>query len=185
MLAVAGITINSVNYYLADWIPLYLKTTRGFSFAAGNILSIIVYAGISCGNILVGLFVRSAVAKGLSVSAAKRWALVINCVLMGSAAGAGLTPSRYLAVILLALTGMGTGGFLVIYLTLAQDLAPRHVGISTGLLGGLGNLVYGLLSPYVGLLADLHRSSLTLTLIGTLPWLALVALFWAIPREAP
>jgi hypothetical protein len=80
---------------------------------------------------------------------------------------------------------MGTGGFLVIYLTLAQDLAPRHVGISTGLLGGLGNLVYGLLSPYVGLLADLHRSSLTLTLIGTLPWLALVALFWAIPREAP
>ncbi|MGD1103603.1 MAG: MFS transporter [Terriglobia bacterium] len=185
MLAVTGITINSVNYYLADWIPLYLKTTRGFSFAAGNILSIIVYAGISCGNILVGLFVRSAVAKGLSVSAAKRWALLISCVLMGSAAGAGLTPSRYLAVILLALTGMGTGAFLVIYLTLAQDLAPRHVGISSGLLGGMGNLVYGFLSPYVGMLADLHRNSLTLSLIGALPWLAFFAIFWAIPREIP
>jgi ACS family hexuronate transporter-like MFS transporter len=185
MLAVTGITINSVNYYLADWIPLYLKTTRGFSFAAGNILSIIVYAGISCGNILVGLFVRSAVAKGLSVSAAKRWALLISCVLMGSAAGAGLTPSRYLAVILLALTGMGTGAFLVIYLTLAQDLAPRHVGISSGLLGGMGNLVYGFLSPYVGMLADLHRNSLTLSIIGALPWLAFFAIFWAIPREIP
>jgi ACS family hexuronate transporter-like MFS transporter len=185
MLAIAGITINSVNYYLADWIPLYLKTARGFSFAAGNILSIVVYAGISCGNILVGLFVRSVVAKGLSVSAAKRWALLISCVLMGCAAAAGLTPSRYLAVILLALTGTGTGGLLVIYITLAQDLTPRHVGITSGLLGGLSNLAYGFLSPYVGMLADLHRSSLTLALIGTLPWIAFVAIFRAIPKETP
>lgn len=183
MLAVSAIIINGVNYYLADWIPLYLKTTRGFSFAAGNILSIIVYAGISSGNIIMGLFVRSIVAKGLSVSTAKRWALVLSCILMGSAAGAGVTPSRYLAVLLLGLTGMGTGGFLVIYMTLAQDLSPRYIGISSGLLGGLGNLAYGVLSPYVGLLADLHRSSLTLLLIGTLPWLAFFAIFWAVPKD--
>jgi ACS family hexuronate transporter-like MFS transporter len=185
MLALTGITINTVNYYLADWVPLYLKTARGFSFAAGNILSIVVYAGISCGNILAGLFVRSVVTKGLSVSAAKRWAALISCILMGSAAGAGLTPSRYLAVLLLALTGVGTGGFLVIYITLAQDLAPRHIGITSGLLGGMGNLVYGFLSPYVGMLADLHRNSLTLSLIGALPWLAFFAIFWAIPKETP
>jgi ACS family hexuronate transporter-like MFS transporter len=185
MLALTSMTLNTVNYYLADWVPLYLKTSRGFSFAAGNILSIIVYAGISCGNILAGLFVRSLVTKGLRVSAAKRWAAFISCVLMGSAAGAGLTPSRYVAVLLLALTGMGTGGFLVIYLTLVQDLAPRHIGISTGLLGGMGNLVYGFFSPYVGMLADLHRNGLTLTLIGTLPWLAFFAVVFAIPGETP
>jgi ACS family hexuronate transporter-like MFS transporter len=185
MLALTGMTINTVNYYLADWVPLYLKTSRGFSFAAGNILSIIVYAGISCGNILAGLFVRSLVTRGLSVSAAKRWAALASCVLMGTAAGAGLTPSRYVAVLLLGLTGMGTGGFLVIYLTLAQDLAPQHIGISIGLLGGMGNLVYGFLSPYVGMLADLHRSALTLTLMGTLPWLAFFAVINAIPGESP
>jgi len=184
MLALAGMTINTVNYYLADWVPLYLKTTRHFSFAAGNMLSIVVYAGVSSGNILAGLFVRSVVAKGLSVSAAKRWAMVISCVLMGSAAAAGLTPSRYLAVALLALTGMGTGGLLVIYITLAQDLTPLHVGITSGLLGGLSNLAYGFLSPYVGMLADLHENSLTLVLIGTLPWVAFFALFWAVPRES-
>jgi ACS family hexuronate transporter-like MFS transporter len=184
MLAVAGMTINAVNYYLADWVPLYLKTTRHFNFAAGNLLSIIVYAGVSSGNILVGLFVRSLVARGLSVSAAKRWAMVISCLAMSAAAMAGLTPSRYLAVVLLALTGTGTGGLLVIYLTLAQDLTPRHVGITSGLLGGLSNLAYGFLSPYVGMLADLHMNSLTLVLIGTLPWMAFSALFWTIPRES-
>ena len=71
----------------------------------------------------------------------------------------------------------------MIYLTLAQDLTPRHVGITSGLLGGLSNLAYGFLSPYVGRLADLHLNSLTLMLMGTLPWVACFALYRALPRE--
>jgi len=95
---------------------------------------------------------------------------------MLSAVAAGLTPSRFLAVGLLALTGVGVAGFLVIYLTLAQDLDPAHVGVTTGLLGGIGNLAYGFLSPYIGLLADLHKNFLTLAIIGVLPWLAFIAI---------
>ncbi len=182
-LAVSAVIINSVNYYLADWIPLYLKASRGFSFALGNILSIVVYASASAGNILVGVLVRRLVAQGLSAPAAKRWALVASCVLMLSAIFAGLTPYRYLAVIFLALTGVGVAGFLVIYLTLVQDLEPAYVGVSSGLLGGLGNLAYGYLSPYIGLLADLHESFITLILIGVLPWLAFLAIFWGIRQE--
>lgn len=184
LLAIAGITVNTVNYYLADWVPLYLKTTRHFDFAAGNFLSLTVYSGISGGNILVGLFIRNAIAKGVTVFAAKRWTLLLSCMLMASAAAAGFTSFRYLAAALLALTGVGTGGFLVIYLTMTQDLAPRYVGITSGFLGGLANLAYGFLSPYVGLLADRHMNSLTLFLIGTLPWVGFFALFWAIPKEA-
>jgi ACS family hexuronate transporter-like MFS transporter len=178
MLAVSAITINSVSYYLADWIPLYLKTTRGFSFAAGNFLSIFVYAGSSCGNILAGLFVRNLANRGVDLVRAKKWVLFTSCALMLSAVAAGLTPSRYLAVVLLALTGIGVAGFLVIYLTLVQDLDPDYVGVSSGLLGGFGNLAYGFLSPYIGLLADLQKTSLTLTLIGVLPWLAFITILW-------
>ena len=36
LLAVSAMVVNSVSYFLADWIPLYLKTERGFSFAAGK-----------------------------------------------------------------------------------------------------------------------------------------------------
>jgi hypothetical protein len=96
---------------------------------------------------------------------------------MLSAVAAGLTPTRFLAVGFLALTGVGVAGFLVIYLTLVQDLDPAHVGVTSGMLGGLGNLAYGFLSPYIGLLADLHKNFLTLALIGVLPWLAFFALF--------
>jgi MFS transporter, ACS family, hexuronate transporter len=178
VLAVSAVIINSVNYYLADWIPLYLQTSRGFSFSIGNFLSIAVYGGSSLGNILTGLLVRRRVNRGMSVMAAKRWALFASCVLMLAAVPAGLTPYRYVAVILLALTGMGVAGFLVIYLTLVQDLEPAYVGVSSGLLGGMGNLVYGYVSPYLGLLADRNRSYLILVLAGVLPWFAFLAIFY-------
>ena len=177
MLTVSAVIINSVNYYLADWIPLYLKTSRGFSFAAGNALSIIIYAGSSIGNVLVGLIVRKLAGMGFTVSTAKKWSLFGSCVLMCSAVAAGFTSHRYLAVGCLALTAVGVAAFLVIYLTLVQDLDPAYVGVSSGLLGGLGNLAYGYFSPYIGRLADLHETYLTLTLMGLLPWLAFLAIF--------
>jgi sugar phosphate permease len=185
MLTVSAVIINSVNYYLADWIPLYLKTSRGFSFAAGNVLSIVVYAGSSIGNILVGLIVRKLVAVNLTVAAAKKWSLFGSCVLICLAVAAGIASNRYVAVGCLALTAVGVAGFLVIYLTLVQDLDPAYVGLSSGLLGGFGNLTYGYLSPYIGRLADLHETSLTFMLMGLLPWLAFLAILPEVKEQQP
>jgi MFS transporter, ACS family, hexuronate transporter len=176
MLAVSAVIVNSVSYVLADWIPLYLKTERDFSFGAGNVLSMLVYAGLDAGNLLVGVYVRAMVSRGHTVTAARNSALLVSCILMSAAALAGITPSRYLALALLTLTAMGVAGFLVLYLTLVQDLDPLHVGTAAGMLGGLGNFSYGLISPYIGRLADLHQTALTFILVGVLPWLAFLAI---------
>lgn len=176
ILAVSALFVNGVNYYLSDWIPLYLVTSRGFSFARGNLLSVVIYGGTFSGNLLIGLFVRGLVARGKSTMAAKRWALLAACLLMMAAIPAGLTGHRYAAVLFLALTGVGVGAFLVIYLTLVQDLDPAFVGVSSGLLGGLSNMAYGAVSRYIGLLADHHETVLILLLIGILPWLAFAAI---------
>ncbi len=71
LLLVSAVIVNSVSYFLADWIPLYLKTERGFGFAQGNALSILVYAGLDSGNILSGYFVRWAVTRGVSIGSAR------------------------------------------------------------------------------------------------------------------
>jgi len=60
---------------------------------------------------------------------------------------------------------------------------PLHVGAAAGMLGGLGNLVYGMLSPSIGRLSDLHMTGLTFTLIGVLPWLAYLSIS-RVEREA-
>ncbi len=183
LLAVSAIIINSVNYFLADWIPLYLKTERGFSFSVGNALSIVVYASLEAGNILVGLFIKRLAERGFGIAAARKFALFGSCLMMSSAAFVGVTPYRYLAVALLMLTACGVASFLVIYLTLVQDLDPVNVGASAGLLGGLGNLAYGYASPYIGRLADLNESALTFAAIGLLPWFAFAAIFWGVDLE--
>lgn len=177
-LMVSALIINSVSYYLSDWIPLYLETARGFSFARGNVLSIVVYCGTFSGNLLIGLFVRVLVARGSSTVAAKRWALFVACLLMSFAISAGFMPNRYIAVLCLALTGIGVGAFLVIYLTLVQDLDPAYIGVSSGLLGGLSNIAYGAVSPYIGLLADRNDTILILLLAGILPWFAFASIFF-------
>jgi len=184
LLSVSAIIINSVYYFLADWIPLYLKTERGFSFAVGNALSVIVYISLEAGNILVGLLVRRLVNRGFQVPTARRIALFIACLLMSTAILVGMVPSRGLAVFFLMLTALGVAGFLVIYLTMAQDLEPGYIGIAAGLLGGLGNLFYGAVSPFIGRLSDLHQTLLTFSVIGLSPWLAFVAIFFAF-RERP
>ena len=175
-LAASAVIINGASYFLADWIPLYLKTDRGFGFVEGNILSIVVYAGLDCGNLLAGYLVRWAVIRGVPLGRARMLALTVSSLSMSCAAVAGFTRWRYLALGCIALTAMGVGAFLVVYLTSLQDLDPEHVGTTAGMLGGVGNLVYGLLSPSIGRLADLHESFIVFALIGALPWLAYVCI---------
>lgn len=179
LLCLSAIIVNSVSYFLADWIPLYLKTERGFGFAAGNAVSILVFAGLDAGNLGVGFLIRKLAMAGMPIERARRLSLIACCILMTSAAGAGMAPGAALSVALLITTALGVAGFLVIYLTAVQDLDPVRVGMSSGLLGGLGNLVYGLVSPLIGRMADQQQSQATFLLIGFLPWLAFAGLWFA------
>jgi len=172
LLMASAVIINGVSYFLADWIPLYLKTDRGFGFAQGNALSILVYAGLDSGNILTGFFVRRAVMLGATIGNARNVALGASCVLMSCAPVAGFTRWRFLALACIALTAVGVAGFLVIYLTAVQEVDPLHVGTTAGMLGGLGNLVYGMLAPGIGRLSDQHQTAVIFSLIGILPWVA-------------
>jgi ACS family hexuronate transporter-like MFS transporter len=182
LLVASAVIINGVSYFLADWIPLYLKTERGFSFAMGNVLSVLVYAGLDAGNLLAGYFVRRVVGSGMALGRARSAALLLSCMCMSCSAIAGFT-SRYVALVCIVLTAIGVAGFLVIYLTAVQDVDPAHVGTTAGMLGGLGNLVYGLLSPHIGRLSDLHQTALTFVLVGLLPWIAYVSIAPVVRRQ--
>jgi len=184
LLATSAVVVNGVSYFLADWIPLYLKTERGFSFSVGNALSILVYAGLDGGNLLAGVFVRRAVHRGWSVAAARNRALLCACTLMSTAVLAGWTKANAIALVCLVLTAVGVAMFLVIYLTLVQDLDPQHIGTAAGMLGGLGNLAYGAVSPYIGRLADANQSAVTFGMIAVLPWLAYFTISSVVRRPA-
>jgi MFS transporter, ACS family, hexuronate transporter len=184
LLATSAVVVNGISYFLADWIPLYLKTERGFSFSTGNALSILVYTGLDAGNLLVGLYVRRAVRRGATVAGARNRALLAACGLMSTSALTGWTEVNAVALVCLVLTAIGVAAFLVIYLTLVQDLDPMHVGTAAGMLGGLGNLAYGLVSPYIGRMADANQSAVTFGVIAVLPWFAYFTISSAMRRRS-
>jgi ACS family hexuronate transporter-like MFS transporter len=184
LLLTSAVVVNGVSYFLADWIPLYLQTERGFSFGMGNALSVLVYAGLDGGNLLTGVLVRAAIRYGATARQARAWSLFVSCMLMSCAAPVGFTQSRIIALGCIILTAVGVAGFLVIYLTLVQEVEPLHVGAASGMLGGLGNLCYGLISPYIGHLADLRETTLTFLLVGLLPWLAFLMIL-SVVRARP
>jgi ACS family hexuronate transporter-like MFS transporter len=176
LLLTSAVVVNGVSYFLADWIPLYLQTERGFSFGIGNALAVLVYAGLDGGSLLTGALVRSAIRHGVASHQARTWSLFASCLLMSCAAPVGFTQSRTIALACIILTAVGVAGFLVIYLTLVQEVEPLHVGAASGMLGGLGNLCYGLVSPYIGHLADLRETTLTFLFVGLLPWLGFLTI---------
>ena len=67
--------------------------------------------------------------------------------------------SQFITLASIILTAVGVAGFLVIYLTLVQELVPEHVGLCAGLLGGLGNLAYGLVAPAIGRFSDMQQTT--------------------------
>jgi MFS transporter, ACS family, hexuronate transporter len=175
LLAVSAVIVNSVSYFLADWIPLYLKAERGYSFAAGNLLSMLVFAGLDAGNLAAGATVRAMSRRGISIVTARRRTLLASCICMSFALGVG-AASQFITLASIILTAVGVAGFLVIYLTLVQELVPEHVGLCAGLLGGLGNLAYGLVAPAIGRFSDMQQTTTAFVLIATLPWLAFAAI---------
>jgi hypothetical protein len=151
-------------------------------FAAGNLLSSLVYGGIDAGNLLIGFFIRYRIGRGDGIASARQPALFGSCVLLSSAVIVGIVDNRFVALAALVITGFGLGAFLVIYLSRCQELNPAHLGAVTGVLGGLGNLVYGFLSPSIGALADRGNSAVTFMVMGLLPWFAFAAMSWR-PRS--
>jgi ACS family hexuronate transporter-like MFS transporter len=184
LLLTSAVVVNGVSYFLADWIPLYLQTERGFSFRVGNALSVLVYAGLDCGSLLTGALVRVVIRHGVAAHQARTWSLFASCLLMSCAALVGFTESRTVALGCIILTAVGVAGFLVIYLTLVQEVDALHVGAASGMLGGLGNLCYGLVSPYIGHLADLRETALTFLFVGLLPWLGFLTIL-SVVRARP
>jgi MFS-type transporter involved in bile tolerance (Atg22 family) len=128
--------------------------------------------------------VRAAIRRGVSTSRARTLALFFSCVLMSCAAPAGFIRYRTIAVGCIVLAAVGVAGFLVIYLTLVQEVEPLHVGATAGMLGGIGNLAYGLVSPYIGRLADLRETRLTFLLAGVLPWLVYLTIYQVTREKA-
>lgn len=179
------VLINSTWHLLRVWLPLFLQQGRGASEAESLLFNSAYFVAADVGCIAAGAASLWLVQRGMEVHRS-RVVVVAACAACTAltAVAANLPRGTGLYAVLLVI-GAGAMGLFPCYYSLAQEVSPRHLGLSTGLLGAIGWLISSPAQKAFGRLIDRTGSfDAGLAVAGWAPAVALLLLLAIWPRES-
>src|SRR5580692_8053007 len=137
--------IDPIWWFYLFWIPDYLQRMHGLHLTQIGLPILVIYVISDAGSIAGGWFSSSLIRRGVSVNAARKWAMFlcalcvvpIACVYRLS----GLWPSTFL----IGLAAAGHQGFSANLFTLTSDLFPSRAVASVVGIGGMAGAIGGML----------------------------------------
>lgn len=138
--------INALTYFFITWFPVYLVEARGMSILkAGIIASIPAMCGF-LGGIIGGVVSDMLLARGHSLSIARKTPIVLGMLLSMSMIICNYVDVEWLVIAVMAVSffgkGVGALGWAVM-----SDTAPKEIsGLSGGLFNMFGN-ISGIVTP--------------------------------------
>jgi FSR family fosmidomycin resistance protein-like MFS transporter len=170
------VVIRSWVYMSAiTYLPLYFQS-RGIQLASGSLLLTLYLA---CGA-AAGLF-----GGHLSDTFGRKQVIVVSSLLYPFLAAALLMADGPWVWVLAGVSGAALLSSFSVTIVLAQELLPRHLGMASGLILGLGFGTGGLGTALSGYLADSIGLYQTFWILAMVPLLsALLAAFIRAPRPA-
>ena len=139
---------------LTFWLPLYLKTVRGFDLKQIAMFAWVPFLAADLGC-LFGPAITSALQRfaGFKLINARRGAFTIGACLMVAVGFAGFVANPYVAVALISLAGFAHQTLSVTVITMSSDLFKRgEVATVAGMAGTFGNAGVLLFSLLIGAL---------------------------------
>lgn len=144
--------MDPVWYFYTFWFPEYLRRIRHFDMAAIGIYAWIPFAVAGLGSILGGWLSGFLLARGATVTVARKLAVTLFALLMTSAIPAVLTPSAALSIAFVSLAMMGYTGALASMLAMPADTLPANrAGSAYGIASmgsGLGGMIFTLITGW-------------------------------------
>lgn len=179
------VSINITWHLLRVWLPKFLQQGRGATEAESLFFNSAYYVAADIGCIAAGAASLWLVKRGMAVHRS-RLVVVAACAACAALTAVAATLPRGGAMYgLLLVIGAGAMGLFPCYYSLAQEVSPRHLGLSTGLLAAIGWLVSSPTQKAFGRLVDRTGSFDTgLAMAGWAPAIAFVLLLLIWPREA-
>lgn len=161
------VVVRAVVFFgLTSFLALYFIHDLGTSTILGGVaLTVFLVAG-AVGTLLGGWLADRA---GRLVSIRVGFVLSIPAM-----AGLVLTSEWQVALIFVALTGVGIFIPFSVFVILGQDYLPDRIGTASGVTVGLAVSIGGLFNPVLGWLADAAGLRLMLIVLIVLPVLAVV-----------
>jgi MFS family permease len=183
-------------YFTITWLPFYLVHEQHLSLQEMAKIAALYYTVDATAALATGWITDFWIRRGLAAGAMRKTAMALGwtTAAVGLLGCASAGPHSYLAWLMVAAVGLGTGNANI--WTFTQTLAgPRAVGRWAGLQNGFGNLA-GVIGPaltgftvdWTGHFQVAIEITAAVCLLGTLVWLFLLGEFkevaWAQPAAA-
>jgi nitrate/nitrite transporter NarK len=170
-------------YFLVNWLPDYLVTSRGLTMMRAGIYAALPYMVFGLSEPIGGWIADRLITAGRDETRVRKTIVTVAFLtgLMLIPAARVNTPGAAVALIIGGcLVGLATGNMLVIL----QNCAPRaEIGLWTGIYNFVGNLA-GILSPIITGVLISRTGSYTPPFVLAAVLIALGPLaFWVIVRE--
>ena len=140
---------DPVWWFYLFWIPDYLQREHGVRFGQIGWPIAVIYIISDLGSVGGGWLSSALLHRGLSVNAARKWAMFACALCALPVAGLFRVSGLWPSVILIGVAAAGHQGFSSNLLTLPSDLFPSRAVASVGGMGGMAGAVAGMLIAQV------------------------------------
>jgi MFS transporter, ACS family, hexuronate transporter len=178
MFTLSKVFLDPVWYFYIFWFPEYLKTARHFDMASIGRFAWIPFLIAGFGNILGGAFTAFLVRRGLSSSAALKWAVTAFAACMAAAIPAVLVDNVWVSIACVSVAMVGYTGSLANMLAFPAAVFPGNLVGSVygiGSMGaGFGGMMFALIT---GWLVDRYSYTPVFFGFGCIPFIAMIIIW--------
>ncbi|HVR27580.1 MAG TPA: MFS transporter [Candidatus Polarisedimenticolia bacterium] len=137
--------IDPIWWFYLFWIPDYLQRTHGLHLTQIGLPILVIYVISDLGSIAGGWFSSSLIRRGVSVNAARKWAMLLCALCVLPVACVYRLSGLWPATVLIGLAAAGHQGFSANLFTLSSDLFPSRAVASVVGIGGMAGAIGGML----------------------------------------
>ena len=137
--------IDPIWWFYLFWIPDYLQRMHGLHLTQIGLPILVIYVISDLGSIGGGWLSSSLIRRGVSVNAARKWAMFLCALCVLPIACVYRLSGLWLATVLIGLAAAGHQGFSANLFTLSSDLFPSRAVASVVGIGGMAGAIGGML----------------------------------------
>ena len=180
-LCLGQFAVHSTLTFFLTWFPSYLITARHISWLQAGFFAVLPYAAAFCGVLLAGWGSDRLLARGMSLSFARKAPVITGLVLATGIIAANWVESNGLIVLILAVAFFAQGMSGSSWAVISEIAPPGQLGLVGGLFNASGNLA-GIVTPIViGAIVQSTHSFVDalyfvglIALIGAAAWIFIV-----------
>ncbi len=186
--AIGKALTDPIWFFYLFWLPKFLDTKYGVQLSGVTAPLVVIYVVADIGSVGGGYASSALIARGWSVNAARKTAMLIAALLIVPTALAPFASAKWVAVGLVALAAAAHQWWSANLFTTASDLFPRQaiasvVGIG-GFAGAMSSMVF---QRATGMILDAThgRYGIVFAICGSAYVVALLIFHLIVPRMEP